>query len=131
MKAKKKYNKGGILPPAIRALKKRASKKEAPVYGGVIDEATVISTKLDKKSVGEVAESVADDLSGKVGTTGFIASAKKSTFKLMKKAKKSPRMKALKRILKRTGKVGGALVAPPMLINPLKGGGVPNEDNSL
>ena len=49
----------------------------------------------------------------------------------MKKAKKSPRMKALKRIIKRTGKVGGALVAPPMLINPLKGGGIPNEDNSL
>ena len=130
MKAKK-YDKGGILPPAVRALKKRASKKEAPIYGGVLDEATVTSTKLDKKSVGEVAESVADDLSGKVGTTGFIASAKKNTFKLMKKAKKSPRMKALKRIVKRTGKIGGALVAPPMLINPLKGGGIPNEDNSL
>ena len=49
----------------------------------------------------------------------------------MKKSKKSPRMKALKRIVKRTGKIGGALVAPPMLINPLKGGGIPNEDNSL
>lgn len=130
MKAKK-YNKGGVLPPAVRALKKRASKKEAPIYGGVLDEATVTSTKLDKKSVGEVAESVADDLSSKVGTTGFVASARKRAFNLVKKARKSPRMKALKRIAKRTGKVGGALIAPPMLINPLKGGGIPNEDNSL
>jgi hypothetical protein len=131
MKAKKKYNKGGFFPPAIKALKKRASKKEAPVYGGMLNEATVTSTKIDKKSVGEVAENVADDLSGKVGTTGFIASAKKTAFNLVKKSKKSPRMKALKRIAKRTGKIGGALIAPPMLVNPLKGGGIPNKDNSL
>jgi|DEB0MinimDraft_6_1074348.scaffolds.fasta_scaffold79213_2 hypothetical protein len=131
MKVKKKYKKGGVLPPAIRALKKRAYKKEAPIYGGVLDEATVTSTKLDKKSVGEVAESVADDLSGKAGTTGFVASRKKSAFKLLKKAKESPRMKALRRIAKRTGRVGGALVAPPMLINPLKVGGTPNEEYEL
>ena len=131
MKVKKKYKKGGVLPPAIRALKKRAYKKEAPIYGGVLDEATVTSTKLDKKNVGEIAESVTDDLSGKAKTTGFIASTKKSASKVMKKAKKSPRMKALKRIAKRTGKVGGALVAPPMLINPLKVGDIANEEYEL
>lgn len=87
--------------------------------GGMLNEVTVTSTKLDKKSNSEVAKNIADDLSGKVGTTGFVASSKKRAFDLVKKAKKSPRVKALKRIVKRTGKAASAVVAPPMLINPL------------
>ena len=133
MKAKKKYNEGGIFPPAIRALRKRAFKEEAPVYGGVLDESTVVSSRIDKKSKTEVVENLIDDLSGKVGTTGYVASAKKRAFDLVKKARKSPRMKALKRIAKRTGRVGGAIVAPPMLVNPLglNAGSIPSEDRLM
>lgn len=47
MKAKKKYDKGGILPPAIRALKKRAYKKEPAVYGGIVGETTVTAPKYE------------------------------------------------------------------------------------
>jgi len=44
MKAKKKYNTGGIFPPEIQKLKYRAAKKkkqEAPIKGGMLDETTV------------------------------------------------------------------------------------------
>ena len=39
MKSKKKYNKGGYLPPAIRALKK--TKQDPALQGGLLDEVTV------------------------------------------------------------------------------------------
>lgn len=45
MKAKKKYEKGGILPEAIKKLKEKAAKKKAekskPSYRGKLDEVTV------------------------------------------------------------------------------------------
>ena len=45
MKAKKKYEGGGVFPPAIKKLKERAAKKKAekakPSYRGKLDEVTV------------------------------------------------------------------------------------------
>tara|TARA_R110000796_G_scaffold183632_1_gene300246 strand:- start:42 stop:437 length:396 start_codon:yes stop_codon:yes gene_type:complete len=131
MKAKKKYKKGGVFPPAIQALKRRAAKKESPIYGGVLDEATVTSTRLPMKGKSEVISTIADDLTSKFGTTGFLTTAQQRAFNLIKKSKHSKRAKAIKRIIRRTSKVGGAIVAPPMLFNPMNFGEVSNEDNLL
>ncbi len=42
MKAKKKYKKGGILPPKIRQMKDNL---EPAIYDGVIDEVVITPTR--------------------------------------------------------------------------------------
>jgi len=56
MKAKKKYEGGGVFPPAIKKLKERAAKKKAekakPSYRSKLDEVTVTAkapTEAEKR----------------------------------------------------------------------------------
>lgn len=92
MKAKKKYNQGGIFPPAVDALKKRAAKKKkksAPVQGGMLAEATVTAkapTESERikrevnKPVGSDFTFIGDP-SGKIGQIGKVAKVAKSLLK--------------------------------------------------
>lgn len=63
MKAKKKYETGGMLPAAIQKLKERADKKKAkkakPSYRGKLDEVTV-TAKAPKKWEEKAAKAFAD-----------------------------------------------------------------------
>ncbi len=69
MKAKKKYEGGGVFPPAIKKLKERAAKKKAekakPSYRGKLDEVTVTAkapTEAEKRGAKAFIE---DDRRGK------------------------------------------------------------------
>jgi hypothetical protein len=83
--------------------------------------------KSDKMTAGDIAENVADDLSGSVTVSSITQAVRRNPiFNLAKKAAQSPQGKAWRRILKRTANIGSRIVAPPMLINPTKvqvGGG--------
>jgi hypothetical protein len=64
MKAKKKYETGGMLPAAIKKLKEKAeakkAKKSKPKYKGVLDEVTVTAkapTKSEKAGAKAFIES--------------------------------------------------------------------------
>ena len=64
MKAKKKYETGGMLPAAIKKLKEKAeakkAKKSKPKYKGVLDEVTVTAkapTKAEKAGAKAFIES--------------------------------------------------------------------------
>lgn len=107
----------------------------------MLDETTVIAgqkpkpvtvrkkqvEKSDKITAGDIAENVADDLSGSVTVSSITQAVRRSpVFNLVKKASQSPQGKAWRRIFKRTANIGSRIVAPPMLVNPTKiqvGGG--------
>lgn len=91
MKAKKKYNTGGILPPAIEALRKRAAKKKkesAPVYGGLTAETTVVAKAPteSERIKREVNKPVGSDFTfigdpSGIGKIGKLAKVAKSLLK--------------------------------------------------
>ena len=81
-----------------------------------------IPTAEKAKGFGEIATNVADDASGSIRISDITRAVRTSpAFNLMKSAAQSPRMKAIGRIFKRTANITGRIVAPPMLVNPLKG----------
>ncbi len=112
MKAKKKYNAGGIFPPAVNALKKRAAgkkKKPAPIQGGMLAETTVTAkapTESERikrevnKPVGSDFTFIGDP-SGKIGQIGKIAKVAKSLLK-------SKGYKAMSKVAAKKGKLGTA-----------------------
>lgn len=114
MKAKKKYNAGGIFPPAVNALKKRAAakkKKPAPIQGGMLAETTVTAkapTESERikrevnKPVGSDFTFIGDP-SGKIGQIGKVAKVAKSLLK-------SKGYKAMAKIAAKKGKSGTARV---------------------
>ena len=114
MKAKKKYNTGGIFPPEIQKLKNRANKKkkqEAPIKGGMLAETTVTAkapTESERikrevnKPVGSDFTFIGDP-SGKIGQIGKVAKVAKSLLK-------SKGYKAMAKIAAKKGKSGTARV---------------------
>jgi hypothetical protein len=110
MKAKKKYNTGGIFPPAVESLKKRAAKKKkAPIQGGMLAETTVTAkapTESERikrevnKPVGSDFTFIGDP-SGKIGQIGKVAKVAKSLLK-------SRGYKAMAKIAAKKGKQGTA-----------------------
>ena len=115
MKAKKKYNTGGIFPPEIQKLKDRAAKKkkqEAPIKGGMLDETTVTakapteSERVERIEEGKYKPIGSDftfigDPSGKIGQIGKVAKVAKSLLK-------SKVYKAMAKIAAKKGKHGTA-----------------------
>ena len=78
MKAKKKYEKGGVLPEAIKKLKEKAAKKKAekakPSYRGKLDEVTVTAkapTEAEKRGAKAFVESDLQDYGEYVYGRGF------------------------------------------------------------